>query len=63
MLRYCSKLMQTVLRERHAGPLVIVDEVEKAGDVNADISFGFAGSSFDTLPCLLVKEMQVRRIN
>lgn len=27
--------MQTVLRERHAGPLVIVDEVEKAGDVNA----------------------------
>ena len=31
-----GKLMQTVLRERHAGPLVIVDEVEKTGDVNAD---------------------------
>lgn len=30
-----GKLMQTVLRERHAGPLVIVDEVEKTGDVNA----------------------------
>lgn len=30
-----GKLIQTVLRERHAGPLVIVDEVEKTGDVNA----------------------------
>jgi ATP-dependent Lon protease len=30
-----GKLMQTVLRERHAGPLVIVDEVEKTGGVNA----------------------------
>ncbi|EET46396.1 AAA family ATPase [Thalassobium sp. R2A62] len=31
-----GKLMQTILRERHAGPLVIVDEIEKTGDVNAD---------------------------
>ncbi|MEP1539178.1 MAG: AAA family ATPase [Paracoccaceae bacterium] len=31
-----GKLMQTVLRERHAGPLVIVDEIEKTGDVSAD---------------------------
>ena len=30
-----GKLMQTVLRERHGGPLVIVDEVEKAGDVHS----------------------------
>lgn len=30
-----GKLMATVLRERHAGPLVIIDEIEKTGDVNA----------------------------
>jgi len=30
-----GKLMQTVLRERHGGPLVIIDEVEKAGDVHS----------------------------
>lgn len=30
-----GRLMQTVLRERHGGPLVIVDEVEKAGDVHS----------------------------
>ena len=30
-----GKLMQTVLRERHGGPLVIVDEVEKSGDVHS----------------------------
>ncbi|WP_417241824.1 AAA family ATPase [Celeribacter sp.] len=30
-----GKLMQTVLKERHGGPLVIVDEVEKSGDVQS----------------------------
>ena len=30
-----GKLMQTVLKERHGGPLVIVDEVEKSGDVHS----------------------------
>ncbi|WP_412550739.1 AAA family ATPase [Shimia sp. MIT910701] len=30
-----GKLMQTVLRDRHGGPLVIVDEVEKSGDVHS----------------------------
>ncbi|MEP0963757.1 MAG: AAA family ATPase [Roseobacter sp.] len=30
-----GKLIQTVLSERHAGPLVIVDEVEKVGDVHS----------------------------
>lgn len=28
--------MQTVLRERHGGPLVIIDEVEKSGDVHSN---------------------------
>ena len=31
-----GKLVQTVLQERHAGPLVIVDEVEKTGDVTSN---------------------------
>ena len=31
-----GKLMKTVLTERHAGPLVIVDEVEKVGDVQSN---------------------------
>ncbi|WP_039019771.1 AAA family ATPase [Halocynthiibacter namhaensis] len=30
-----GKLIQTVLSEQHAGPLVIIDEVEKVGDVTA----------------------------
>lgn len=30
-----GKLMQTALRERHAGPIVIIDEVEKAGNVQS----------------------------
>ena len=30
-----GKLMQTVLKERHGGPLVIIDEVEKSGDVQS----------------------------
>lgn len=30
-----GKLMQTVLSARHAGPLVIVDEIEKAGDMQS----------------------------
>ncbi len=30
-----GKLMQTVLKERHGGPLVIIDEVEKSGDVHS----------------------------
>ena len=31
-----GKLVQTVLQERHAGPLVIVDEVEKSGEVTSN---------------------------
>ncbi|SNR48408.1 AAA family ATPase [Puniceibacterium sediminis] len=31
-----GKLMQTALRERHAGPIVIIDEVEKSGDVQSN---------------------------
>lgn len=30
-----GKLLQTILRERHGGPLVIVDEVEKSGDIHS----------------------------
>ena len=30
-----GKLMQTALRERHAGPIVIIDEVEKSGSVQS----------------------------
>ncbi|GAA4227501.1 hypothetical protein GGQ68_004363 [Sagittula marina] len=30
-----GKLMQTALRERHSGPVVIIDEVEKAGNVQS----------------------------
>jgi hypothetical protein len=30
-----GKLMQTALRERHAGPIVIIDEVEKSGNVQS----------------------------
>ena len=30
-----GKLMQTVLKERHGGPLVILDEVEKSGDIHS----------------------------
>ena len=31
-----GKLMQTALRERHAGPIVIIDEVEKSGNVQSN---------------------------
>ncbi|MCK8482978.1 AAA family ATPase [Aliiroseovarius sp. S2029] len=31
-----GKLMQTVLSARHAGPLVIVDEIEKAGEMHSN---------------------------
>lgn len=31
-----GKLVQTVLRDRHAGPLMIVDEVEKADEVHSN---------------------------
>ncbi len=31
-----GKLLQTVLSERHAGPLVVIDEVEKVGDVQSN---------------------------
>ncbi|WP_298837746.1 AAA family ATPase [uncultured Roseobacter sp.] len=31
-----GKLMQTVLRERHGGPLVIIDEVEKSGEMRSE---------------------------
>lgn len=30
-----GKLLQTILRERHGGPLAIVDEVEKSGDIHS----------------------------
>ncbi|WP_417526240.1 AAA family ATPase [Marinovum sp.] len=30
-----GKLMQTALRERHAGPIVIIDELDKAGNVQS----------------------------
>lgn len=30
-----GKLIQTVLRERHAGPIAIIDEVEKSGNVQS----------------------------
>jgi hypothetical protein len=30
-----GKLLQTILRERHGGPLVIVDEIEKSGDIHS----------------------------
>ncbi len=46
-----GKLMQTVLRERHAGPLVIVDEVEKSGDIHS--SRGTRHSLTDALLPLL----------
>lgn len=46
-----GKLMQTVLRERHGGPLVIVDEVEKAGDIHS--SKGTRHSLTDALLPLL----------
>ena len=31
-----GKLMQTILRERHGGPLVIIDEIEKSGEVHSN---------------------------
>ena len=46
-----GKLMQTVLKERHGGPLVIVDEVEKSGDVHS--SRGTRHSLTDALLPLL----------
>ena len=46
-----GKLMQTVLRERHGGPLVIVDEVEKSGDIHS--SRGTRHSLTDALLPLL----------
>ncbi|MFZ3585172.1 AAA family ATPase [Loktanella sp. DJP18] len=30
-----GKLIQTILRERHAGPIVILDEIEKCGVVQS----------------------------
>ena len=30
-----GKLVNTMLRERHGGPLVVIDEIEKAGDVRS----------------------------
>ncbi|ALI56899.1 AAA family ATPase [Celeribacter marinus] len=46
-----GKLMQTVLKERHGGPLVIVDEVEKSGDIHS--SRGTRHSLTDALLPLL----------
>ncbi|MEN8896773.1 MAG: peptidase, partial [Yoonia sp.] len=46
-----GKLMQTVLKERHGGPLVIVDEVEKSGDIHS--SGGTRHSLTDALLPLL----------
>lgn len=46
-----GKVMQTILRERHGGPLVIIDEVEKAGDVHS--SKGTRHSLTDALLPLL----------
>lgn len=46
-----GKVMQTILRERHAGPIVIVDEIEKAGVVHS--SKGTRHSLTDALLPLL----------
>lgn len=46
-----GKLMLTVLKERHGGPLVIVDEIEKSGDVQS--SRGTRHSLTDALLPLL----------
>jgi len=46
-----GKVMQTILRERHGGPLVIVDEVEKSGEVHS--SKGVRHSLTDALLPLL----------
>lgn len=46
-----GKLLQTILRERHGGPLVIVDEVEKSGDIH--FSKGTRHSLTDALLPLL----------
>lgn len=37
-VRLRARLMQTVLRERHGGPLVIIDEIDKSGEVQSNKS-------------------------
>ncbi|MEP0963444.1 MAG: AAA family ATPase [Roseobacter sp.] len=37
-----SKIMETILRERCANPLMVVDEVEKAGDVTSEKGLRFS---------------------
>jgi hypothetical protein len=35
-VRLRARLMQTVLRERHGGPLVIIDEIDNSGEVQSN---------------------------
>ena len=37
-----GKIVETILRERCADPIIVVDEVEKAGDVNSDKGLRFS---------------------
>ncbi|MEH6737267.1 MAG: AAA family ATPase [Sulfitobacter sp.] len=37
-----GKIMETILRERCADPIIVVDEVEKAGDVNSEKGLRFS---------------------